>query len=96
MAQFLFKREDGRFLELSADLLARLAVPDCERVEGWGTLRLRHTPTDAIIVISDEMPGLQVWFEGATLPPDTEQQLIAEIAERLKQTGQNVYTVQIG
>ncbi|MCB1527111.1 MAG: hypothetical protein KDJ45_05330 [Hyphomicrobiaceae bacterium] len=96
MAEFLIKREDGRFLELPPDVLAKLVPEGCERVEGWGTLRLHHKPTDAIIIISDEMPGLQIWFEGPTLVPEIANKIIAGIAERLKETGQDVYTVQIG
>ncbi|MFV0368412.1 MAG: hypothetical protein ACK5KM_08135 [Hyphomicrobiaceae bacterium] len=96
MAEFLIKREDGRFLELPPEVLSKLVADDCERVDGWGTLRLRHKPTDVIIVVSDEMPGLQIWFEGPTLVPEIAQKLVAEIADRLKQTGQDVYMVQIG
>jgi hypothetical protein len=97
MAEFLIKREDGRFLELTQAMLGALVTPEFARGEGWGTLRLRHLPTGAIAVISDEMPGLQVWFEGQDIDDGLQRALADGLAARIKAvSGQGVYVIEIG
>ncbi len=97
MAEFLIKREDGRFLELSQEMLALLVTPELAREDGWGTLRLRHAPSGAVVVISDEMPGLQVWFEGEKIDDAGQRALADGLAARIKAvSGQDVYVIAIG
>lgn len=97
MAEFLIKREDGRFLELSQVMLGALVTPEFAREDGWGTLRLRHAPSGAVVVISDEMPGLQVWFEGEDIEDDRQRALVEGLAAQIKTvSGQDVYVIEIG
>lgn len=97
MAEFLIKREDGRFLELSRELLGGLATPELVREDGWGTLRLKHAQSGAVVVISDEMPGLQVWFEGEDIDAALERTIADGLAAQIKTvSGQDVYVIEIG
>lgn len=97
MAEFLIKREDGRFLELSQSILGALVTPEFAREDGWGTLRLRHAPSGAVVVISDEMPGLQVWFEGEDIDAALERTIADGLAAQIKTvSGQDVYVIEIG
>lgn len=97
MAEFLIKREDGRFLELSQAMLGALVTPEFAREDGWGTLRMKHLSSGAVVVISDEMPGLQVWFEGEDID-DARQRVLADgLAAQIKTvSGQDVYVIAIG
>lgn len=97
MAEFLIKREDGHFLRTTPETLAALATADLVKDEGWGTLRLRHAPSGAVVVISDEMPGLQVWFEGAAIHDGLQKAIVDGIVQRLKAaSAQDVYVIAIG
>lgn len=97
MAEFLIKREDGRFLELSRELLGGLATPELVREDGWGTLRLKHAQSGAVVVISDEMPGLQVWFEGENIDAALQRSLADGLAKKINAlSGQDVYVIAIG
>lgn len=97
MAEFLIKREDGRFLELSQEMLAPLVTPELAREDGWGVLRLRHTATGAVAVIDDEMPGFKVWFEGTAIHDGLQRAIVDELAQKLSATsGQQVYVIAVG
>lgn len=97
MAEFLIKREDGRFLDLSPQILAGLAGEHMTPIAGWGTARFRHEPTGLDVVISDEMPGLQVWCEGPQVAAAVETEIVEGIAHRLKETiGQDVLVIALG
>ena len=97
MAEFLIKREDGRFLELSQEMLAPLVTPELAREDGWGVLRLRHAATGAVAVIDDEMPGFKVWFEGEKIDDAGQRALADGLAARIKAvSGQDVYVIAIG
>ena len=97
MAEFLIKREDGHFLRTTPETLAALATAEMVKEEGWGILRLKHVPTGAIAVIDDEMPGLKIWFEGASIHDGLQQAIVGGLVERLQQaSGQELFTVAIG
>jgi hypothetical protein len=97
MAEFLIKREDGRLLDLSPAILADLAGDHLTPIAGWGTARFRHEPTGVEVVVTDEMPGLQVWCEGPQVAAAVETGIVEGIAQRLMvATGQDVVVIPLG
>lgn len=96
MATFLIKREDGRFLQLTPEVLDSLGTGEYVREAGWGILRLRHVVSGVVVVVDDEMPGLRVWFEGGALDALSQHRIAAELAGRLgAATGHAVLTIPI-
>lgn len=95
--EFLIRRTDHDFVDFHYDRIEDVLVPSplFERIEGWGSFRMRLKGTATEIVFSDEIPGLQVFFRTTNLDAQQQREIVEAIATHLgKATSQDLYVLQ--